>query len=64
MKEEVTKGFSWDEIEPWSLNIAFSRFDLPTAARELLGMFHLFKPVYDAGVKFVFVSEMSFVIVA
>jgi hypothetical protein len=64
LKEEESEGFSWDEVEMRFLDVACARFGLAAVAKGVIGSLHLLELMYDGGMEFVFVGEVSLVIIA
>jgi hypothetical protein len=63
-EEEESERFSWDEVEAGTLDLACAWLGLGGAVKGMSGFLHLFEPVYNWGVKLVFVSDVSLEIAA
>jgi hypothetical protein len=58
-EEEEPEGFSWDKVEAGTFDFACVWLGLGVMVKGMSGLLHLFEPVYNRGVKLVFVSEVS-----
>jgi hypothetical protein len=60
----VSKGFSWNEVEPQLLDVVLLHLGPVVVTRGLVSELHLLEPMYNGRVKLMLVTEMSLIIAA
>jgi hypothetical protein len=60
----MSESFPRDKIEVRLLDVALGWPGLVSAAKGVVGRFHLLEPMHDGGMEFMLIGEMSLVIAA